>query len=59
MSSYKFNSLTSWASKSLSGSALNSSSGVFFVVSTHFSIKIFRFSCNKFEEEIDDFFFPI
>ena len=55
VSSYKFNSLTSLASKSLSGSALNSSSGVFFVVSTHFSIRVFKLSCNKFDEDIDDF----
>ena len=55
VSSNKFNSLISRASKSLSGSALNSSSGVFFVVSIHFSINIFKLSCNKFDEDIDDF----
>ena len=57
VSSYKFNSLTSWASKSLSGSELSSSSGVFFVVSIHFSINTFKLSCNRFDEDIDDFFF--
>ena len=59
VSSYKFNFLTSFASKSLSGSALNSSSGVFLVVSIHFSINIFKLSFNKFDEDIDDFFFPM
>ena len=59
MSSYKSKSLTSLASKFLSGSELNSSSGVFFVVSIHFSIKIFILSFNKFDEDIDDFFLPI
>ena len=43
----------------MSGSALNSSSGVFFVVSIHFSISTFKFSFNKFDDDIDDFFFPI
>ena len=57
VSSYKFNSFTSLASKSLSGSELNSSSGVFFVVSIHFSINMFKLSCSKFDEDIDDFFF--
>ena len=57
MSSYKFKSLTSLASKSLSGSELNLSSGVFFVVSIHFSISTFMLSCDKFDEDIDDFFF--
>ena len=59
VSSYKSKSLTSFASKSLSGSELNSSSGVFFVVSTHFSIRVSKFSFNKFEDDIDDFFLPI
>ena len=29
------------------------------MVSIHFSIKIVRFSFNKFDEDIDDFFLPI
>ena len=41
------------ASKSLSGSELNSSSGVFFVVSIHFSINMLRLSSNKFDEDIN------
>ena len=56
VSSYKSKSLTSLASKSLSGSELNSSSGVFFVVSIHFSIRVSKFSFNKFDDDIDDFF---
>ena len=59
MSSYKFKSLTSLASKSLSGSELNSSSGVFFVVSKHFSIRTFKLSFSRFDEDIYDFFLPI
>ena len=59
VSSYKFSFLTSLASKSLSGSELNSSSGVFFVVSIHFSIRVSKFSFSKFEDDIDDFFLPI
>ena len=59
VSSYKFKSFTSLASKSLSGSELNSSSGVFFVVSIHFSIRVSKFSFNKFDDDIDDFFLPI
>ena len=43
----------------MSGSELNSSSGVFFVVSIHFSIKIFRLSSSKFDDDIDDFFLPM
>ncbi len=46
VSSYKFKFFVSFANKSLSGRELNSSSGVFFVVSTHFLIKIFRFFIN-------------
>ncbi|MGB1353115.1 MAG: hypothetical protein ACPG5K_03790, partial [Glaciecola sp.] len=38
-----------------SGRELNSSSGVIFVVSKHFSISVFKFSSSKFEDEIDDF----
>ena len=44
---------------SVSGNELNSSSGVFFVASTHFSIKMFRLSSSKLDEDIDDFFFPM
>ena len=55
----KFRSLIFFANNSLSGKELNSSSGVIFVVSTHFSIKIFKLSSNKFDEDIDDFFLPI
>ena len=47
-----------FASRFLSGNELNSSSGVFFVVSKHFSIRFFKLSSNKFEEEIEDFFLP-
>jgi len=47
-----------FANNSLSGRELNSSSGVIFVVSKHFSINVFKFSSNKFEEDIDDFFLP-
>ena len=56
-SSYKSKSLILFANKFLSGSPLNSSSGVIFVVSIHFSIKVFIFSSNKLDEEIDDFFY--
>ena len=59
VSSYRFKSLTFLTSRSLSGSELNSSSGVFFVVSIHFSIKILILSFKRFEDDIDDFFFPI
>ena len=59
VASYKSRSFTSLANKFLSGSELNSSSGVFLVVSIHFSIKILRLSINKFDEDIDDFFLPI
>ena len=36
-----------------------SSSGVSFVVSTHLSINVLRLSSIKFDEAIEDFFFPI
>ena len=36
---------------------MNSSSGVFFVVSIHFSIKTSKLSSSKFDEDIDDFFY--
>src|SRR6056300_172298 len=54
--SYKLRSLICLANKSLSGRELNSSSGVIFVVSKHFLINVFKFSFNKFDEVIDDFF---
>ena len=43
----------------LSGSELNSSSGIIFVVSIHLSINVTKFSFDKLEDEIVDFFFPI
>ena len=46
------------AKRSLSGKELNSSSGVFLVVSKHFSINVLMLSSNKFDEEIEDLFFP-
>ena len=58
VSSYKLRLLICLANKSFSGKELNSSSGVIFVVSKHFSIKVFIFSSSKFDDEIDDLLLP-
>ena len=58
VSSYKLRLLICLANKFLSGKELNSSSGVIFVVSKHFSIKVFIFSSSKFDDEIDDLLLP-
>ena len=42
----------------MSGSELNSSSGVIFVVSMHLSIKVLILSSLRFDDEILDFFLP-
>ena len=50
VSTYKFKFFISLAKSSLSGKELNSSSGVFLVVSKHFSIWVLMLTSKKFAE---------